>query len=300
MVTATLVETVKVNNELGEGVIWDASGAAVWWTDIEGSLLYRYRPADKHLDQWSTPERLGSFALIADSDYLICGFASGFAYYNPLTGDIQWLQKIDQDNPGTRLNDGRADRQGRFWAGSMVESGEQGAGALYCLDRQLQASNKLSGLSISNSLCWSPDSKIMYHTDTPSRRIFRYDFDAQSGAISNPSVLLRTERGCFPDGSTVDAQGYIWNAQWGASRIVRYSPNGEEDFVLPLSVSQPTCLAFGGPQMDRLFVTSAHQGLSAEARAEQPEAGNLFVFQTDTKGIQDPLFEPDIAPARKA
>ncbi len=281
-------------------MIWDASGAAVWWTDIEGSLLYRYRPADKHLEQWSTPERLGSFALIAGSHYLICGFASGFAYYNPLTGDIQWRQKIDQDNPGTRLNDGRADRQGRFWAGSMVESGEQGAGALYCLDHQLQASNKLSGLSISNSLCWSPDAKIMYHTDTPSRRIFRYDFDSQSGALSNPAVLLRTERGCFPDGSTVDAQGYIWNAQWGASRIVRYSPTGEEDFVLPLSVSQPTCLAFGGPQMDRLFVTSAHQGLSDEALAAQPEAGNLFVFQTDTKGIQDPLFEPDIAPARKA
>ena len=300
MVTATLVETVKVNNELGEGVIWDASGAAVWWTDIEGSLLYRYRPADKHLDHWSTPGRLGSFALIADSDYLICGFASGFAYYNPLTGDIQWLQKIDQDNPGTRLNDGRADRQGRFWAGSMVESGEQGTGALYCLDRQLQASNKLSGLSISNSLCWSPDSKIMYHTDTPSRRIFRYDFDSHSGAISNPAVLLHTERGCFPDGSAVDAQGYIWNAQWGASRIVRYTPKGEEDFVLPLSVSQPTCLAFGGPQMDRLFVTSAHQGLSGEALVAQPEAGNLLVFQTDVQGIQDPVFIPEVPPVKTA
>ena len=300
MVTATLVETVKVNNELGEGVIWDANGDAVWWTDIEGSLLYRYRPADKHLDQWSTPERLGSFALIADSDYLICGFASGFAYYNPLTGDIQWLQKIDQDNPGTRLNDGRADRQGRFWAGSMVESGEQGAGALYCLDRQLQASNKLSGLSISNSLCWSPDAKIMYHTDTPSRRIFRYDFDSHSGALSNPVVLLRTERGCFPDGSTVDAEGYIWNAQWGASRIVRYSPKGEEDFILPLSVSQPTCVAFGGPQMDRLFVTSAHQGLSAVALAAQPEAGNLLVFQTDVQGIQDPVFIPEVPPVKTA
>jgi sugar lactone lactonase YvrE len=182
----------------------------------------------------------------------------------------------------------------------MVESGEQGAGALYCLDRQLQASNKLSGLSISNSLCWSPDSKIMYHTDTPSRRIFRYDFDSYSGALSNPAVLLRTERGCFPDGSTVDAQGYIWNAQWGASRIVRYSPKGEEDFILPLSVSQPTCVAFGGPQMDRLFVTSAHQGLSAVALAAQPEAGNLLVFQTDVQGIQDPVFIPEVPPVKTA
>jgi sugar lactone lactonase YvrE len=110
--------------------------------------------------------------------------------------------------------------------------------------------------------------------------------------------LLRTERGCFPDGSTVDAEGYIWNAQWGASRIVRYSPKGEEDFILPLSVSQPTCVAFGGPQMDRLFVTSAHQGLSGEALVAQPEAGNLLVFQTDVQGIQDPVFIPEVPPVK--
>lgn len=295
MVTATLIESLDVGNELGEGVIWDAGAAAVWWTDIDSCLLYKYRLADKCLEQWATPERLGSFALVADSDYLICGFASGFAYYNPLTGDLQWLYKIAQDNPGTRLNDGRADRQGRFWAGSMVETGELGAGALYCLDRQLQVSCELSGLAISNSLCWSSDSRVMYHTDTPSRRINRYDFDAATGAISNQSLLVRTEKGCFPDGSAVDAQGYIWNAQWGASQVVRYSPGGEQDFILPLPVSQPTCVAFGGPDMDRLFVTSAHQALDPRARAEQPQAGNLFVFQTDIKGIADPLFRPAIS-----
>ena len=292
MVAARLIDIVKVENELGEGVIWDAAGAAVWWTDIEGSILYRYCPQDKQLDQWATPERLGSFALVANSDNLMCGFASGFAYYNPCSGAVHWLSKIELDNGGTRLNDGRVDRQGRFWAGSMVESGEQGAGALYCLDGELQVSSHISGLSISNGLCWSPDSKLMYHTDTPSRRIHRYDFDATSGAISNQAVLLRTERGCFPDGSTVDAQGYIWSAQWAASRLVRYSPEGEIDFILPLPVSQPTCAAFGGPELNMLFVTTAYQGMTPEAREAEPEAGNLFVFQTDIKGIADPLFRP--------
>ena len=293
MVTATLMETLRVKNTLGEGVIWDAVGAAAWWTDIDGSKLYRYGPADKQLDHWSTPERLGSFALVADSDYLICGFASGFAYFNPhnpqMTG-LQWLQKIEQDNPGTRLNDGRADRQGRFWAGSMVESGDQGGGALYCLDQQLQVTSKVSGLSISNSLCWSPDSKVMYHTDTPSRRINAYDFDATTGAIANQRCLVRTEKGCFPDGSTVDAEGYIWNAQWGASQVVRYSPAGEIDFILPLSVSQPTCVAFGGPQLDRLFITSATQGMDEQALLAEPEAGNVLVFQTNVVGIPDSRF----------
>ncbi len=293
MITATLMETLEVKNTLGEGVIWDAIGAAAWWTDIDGSKLYRYDPAHKQLDHWSTPERLGSFALVADSDYLICGFASGFAYFNPHNPqivDLQWLQKTEQDNPGTRLNDGRADRQGRFWAGSMVESGDQGGGALYCLDQQLQVTSKVSGLSISNGLCWSPDSTVMYHTDTPSRRINAYDFDATTGAIANQRCLVRTEKGCFPDGSTVDSEGYIWNAQWGASQVVRYSPAGEVDFILPLPVSQPTCVAFGGPQLDRLFVTSATQGFDQQALLAEPEAGNVLVFQTNITGTPDSRF----------
>lgn len=293
MITATLMETLEVKNTLGEGVIWDAIGAAAWWTDIDGSKLYRYDPAHKQLDHWSTPERLGSFALVADSDYLICGFASGFAYFNPHNPqivDLQWLQKTEQDNPDTRLNDGRADRQGRFWAGSMVESGDQGGGALYCLDQQLQVTSKVSGLSISNGLCWSPDSTVMYHTDTPSRRINAYDFDATTGAIANQRCLVRTEKGCFPDGSTVDSEGYIWNAQWGASQVVRYSPAGEVDFILPLPVSQPTCVAFGGPQLDRLFVTSATQGFDQQALLAEPEAGNVLVFQTNITGTPDSRF----------
>ena len=293
MVKATLIETLKVKNTLGEGVIWDAMGAAAWWTDIDGSKLYRYHLAEKQLDHWTTPERLGCFALVEDSDYLICGFASGFAYFNPHSThnpELQWLQKTEQDNPGTRLNDGRADRQGRFWAGSMVESGDQGAGALYCLDQQLQVTSKVSGLSISNGLCWSPDSMVMYHTDTPSRRINAYDFDAATGVIANQRCLVRTEKGCFPDGSTVDAEGYIWNAQWNASQVVRYSPAGEIDFILPLPVSQPTCVAFGGPQLDVLFVTSATQGLDNQALLAEPDAGNVFVFQTNIIGTADSRF----------
>jgi sugar lactone lactonase YvrE len=290
MVAATLIETLRVKNTLGEGVIWDAMGAAAWWTDIDGYKLYRYDPAEKKLDHWTTPERLGSFALVDHSDYLICGFASGFAYFNPHNSqmtDLQWVKKIEQDNPGTRLNDGRADRQGRFWAGSMVESGDQGAGALYCLDQQLQVTSKVSGLSISNGLCWSPDSTVMYHTDTPSQRINAYDFDATTGAIANQRCLVRTEKGCFPDGSTVDSQGYIWNAQWGASQVVRYSPAGEIDFVLPLPVSQPTCVTFGGPQLDRLFITSATQGFDEQALLAEPDAGNVLIFQTNVTGTPD-------------
>ena len=294
MVKVSLIDTIKVENELGEGVIWDADGASVWWTDIEGCTLYRYTPDTKKLEQYTTPQRLGSFARVANSDYFICGFADGFAYFNPWTSDLQWLQKIDSDNSGTRLNDGRADRQGRFWAGSMVENGDNRRGSLYCLDQELQVSSEVSGLLISNGLCWSPDGSVMYHTDTPSRRIDRYDFNIKSGKIDGKTTFVKTEKGCFPDGSAVDAQGYVWSAQWAASQVVRYNPQGEIDFVLPLSVSQPTCVAFGGPQLDMLFVTSAYQGLGEKARLTQPNAGNLWVFQTNVKGIADPLFRPNL------
>jgi sugar lactone lactonase YvrE len=297
MAAATLLETIPVQNELGEGVIWDAAGGALWWTDIEGCRIFRYLLAAKRLESWSTPERLGCFALVAGSDYMICGFESGFAYFNPLQGDLRRLHSIDKGNAGTRLNDGRADRQGRFWAGSVVEDDQRGArtAALYCLDRELVSSCKISGLSISNGLCWSPDSSFLYHTDTPSQRIDRYHFDVETAAVSNRTTFALTGEGCFPDGSTVDAQGYLWNAQWGGSQVVRYTPGGEVDLVLPLPVGQPTCVAFGGPQLDLLFITSARQGLSPEALAEQPEAGNLFIFQTDTTGIPDALFRPFLA-----
>ena len=292
MLTATLIDTLEVKNQLGEGVIWDSDSGAAWWTDIDGMTLYRYDWCDRRLAHWATPERLGSFALVASSDDFICAFASGFAYFNPVSAKLRWLQRVTEPGSGLRLNDGRADRQGRFWAGSMVESGEPGGGALYCLDQRLTMSRKLSGLTISNGLCWSPDSTTMYHTDSPTRCIYRYDFDPQNATLDNRKLWVTTEDGCFPDGATVDSQGYVWSAQWGASRIVRYTPDGEVDYILLLPMSQPSCVAFGGPNLDVLFVTSARQGMSSEACAAQPEAGNLLVFQTDVTGIADPSFVP--------
>ena len=297
-VTAVLVDIIKVENTLGEGVIWDAHDHAVWWTDIDCRMLYKYSPSDGSLEKWVTPERLGSFARVAGSDHLICAFDRGFAYFDPLTADLQWLHHIDSHSGSIRLNDGRADRQGRFWAGSMVEEPHklgvkgEGAGNLYCLDRDLTCSSKITGITISNGLCWSPDSTVLYHTDTPSQRIDRYDFDSCSGAISNRTILLHTELGCFPDGCTVDSEGFLWSAQWAGSQVVRYSPEGEVDFVLRVPFSQPTCVAFGGPDLNMLFITSARQGLDITALESEPDAGNVCVFRTNVRGIQDSVFQP--------
>ncbi len=291
-----LINVLPVSNELGEGVLWDSERAVLWWTDIQARLLYLYEPGAERLERWPTPERLASFGLVAGQDDLIAGFESGFAYFDPASATVNWIQAVERDQPGTRLNDGRVDRQGRFWAGSMVENGPPGRGALYCLDRQLTCSKPIDGLSISNGLCWSPDSSCMYHTDTPTGRIDRYDFDSVSAGVSKPVIFAQTDPGCSPDGSTVDTDGYLWNAQWGGSQVVRYSPIGEVDLVLPTPASQPTCVAFGGPDLDLLFVTSARQGLNQQALAKEPEAGNLFIYQTGVNGLEEARFRPQGVP----
>lgn len=289
-----LVTVLPVSNELGEGIIWDAKRSAVWWTDIMNCRLYRYHPESKQLLEWETPQRLCSFAVVDGQEYLLAAFDEGFAYYHPETGQLDWIHKIEEDLAHTRLNDGRADRQGRFWAGSMVEGGaEKGLGALYCLDRSLNIQKHLTGLSISNGLCWSPDSRYVYHTDTPSERIDRYEFDTQTACLRERSTFATTQSGFSPDGSSVDAEGYVWNAQWGGSQVVRYSPEGVVDIVLPVPVSQPTCVAFGGADLNLLFVTTAKQGLSETALQSQPQAGDLFVYKTDFTGIADPEFKPN-------
>jgi sugar lactone lactonase YvrE len=287
-----LIDTLKVENELGEGVIWDHRSAKVWWTDIQQSRLYRYDPESRKLEQWDTPERLGCFAPRDNGRGLVAAFESGFAFYTPETGHLEWIKKLETDNPGTRFNDGRADRQGRLWAGTMVEDHKSASyqGSLYCLDHNLQVTKAKTGFSIPNSLCWSPDGRSMYHTDTPSQQIKQYDYCTDSGTLSHEREFITTKNGCYPDGSIVDSQGFLWNAQWGSNTVVRYSPRGEEDLVVDIPASQPTCVAFGGRDLNLLFVTSAWQGLDDEARMIDSEAGNLFVFDTQFAGLVEKGF----------
>jgi len=283
-----LVETLRVRNTLGEGIQWDVATGAAWWTDIQERTILRYVPSTGAFDTFAMPERVGSFGLIEGSDNIVAAFESGFAIAD-LTGTIvRWLGKPDAALPGVRFNDGRVDRQGRFWAGSMVETDPRDArGNLYCAGKDGAVQRRESGIIISNGLCWSPDSRRMYFADSPLRAIYVYDFDASDGSISNRRVFAHTPEGAHPDGATVDAEGYLWSAHWGAGQIVRYRPDGSVDRSLPVPASQPTCVAFGGTDLDLLFVTSARENLSEQALAGQPDAGNVFIYKMDVKGLPD-------------
>jgi L-arabinonolactonase len=286
---ADLVDVISVGNTLGEGVLWDPIGERVWWTDIQERRLFRYDPLNRALQTFELPERLGSFGFVAGSAKIVAAFESGFAIYHPESGQLDWLSRPDHGAKNVRFNDGRVDRQGRFWAGSMVEGQGEPTGKLYCL-QGATPQVRLSNVAISNSICFSPDGRYLYFADSPRREIARYDIDANTGGISNRIVFARTPAGAFPDGSNVDAQGYVWNAHWGAGRVVRYALDGSIDMQIEVPATQPTCVAFGGKNLDLLYVTSAREGLSAEALAPQPQAGDVFVYQLGIKGLADARF----------
>jgi sugar lactone lactonase YvrE len=287
-----LLKTLPVANTLGESVLWNGIDQAFYWTDIIEKKLYRYHPATDRVMQWNTPERLCSFGFIDDDDEtLIAAFESGIAIYKPAGGQCDWLARPEAGIAGTRFNDGRVDRQGRFWAGTMVEGGEavDGRGnktsaGLYRVARG-QCTKIESGLRITNSLCWSLDAGRMYLADSPTRAIRVYDFDSDTGTPTNRRVFAQTGAPAEPDGSCIDADDHLWNAQWGGGRVVRYRPDGGVDAEVTLPVSQPTCVCFGGPDLNWLAVTTAHATLSEPERRQQPLAGHLFIFETSCKGI---------------
>jgi L-arabinonolactonase len=284
----SLIKQLEVSNILGEGVIWDERNQTLYWTDIESRKFYSwgFLTGVHHYD---CPERLCSFGLTEESDCFICAFESGFAFFRPLSAQINWLSKVESDLPHTRLNDGRVDRQGRFWAGSYVEGKGQQSGGLYRLEKNGQTTKVINDLQIPNSLCWSPDGQTMYFSDTATQIIQRADFDPATGAVSKLSPLITTNRGAYPDGSCIDSQGYLWNAQWGSAKVKRYNPQGQEVLSIDLPCKQPTCVSFGGPNLQHLFVTSARKNLQQQVIEQQPGNGNLFIFATPFTGIAESI-----------
>jgi len=285
--------TLPVQNQLGEGVIWDEAANCILWTDIESAKLYQYYVETEELVQVSLPERLGSFGLTGTENELICAFASGFALFNIKTHKLNWIEKVETDNPGTRMNDGRVDRNGRFWAGSMVEDEAIATekGALYSLGQELKSVRHLTNIQISNGLCWSPDGKIMYFADSPTHKIIAFDSTVQLSDTTPSKTLTETNEDHFPDGSTVDKFGNIWNALWGSGKLVCYSPEGEKLQEVSVPVSQPSCISIGGPNLDWLIVTSASQ-LSEQQKQQEPNAGNLFIYQlSQSIGLPESRFK---------
>ncbi|WP_206484422.1 SMP-30/gluconolactonase/LRE family protein [Thalassotalea sp. G2M2-11] len=286
-----LLFRIPVSNVLGEGVQWHIESQSIWWTDIQTATLFNFSIADKKLKTFAMPDRVGCFGFSNSEHELIVAFAKGIARYNLQTQEMTWISQPERDIRGNRFNDGRVDRQGRFWAGTMVEekyTSEQ-SGALYMLNSAQNIQPMIEEINISNSLCWSPDGLTMYHCDSPLRTIYQYNFDPQTSKISHKKVFAKTPDNSFPDGATVDHLGGVWSAHWGGGKIVRYTAQGDKSLELALPVSQPTCVAIGGKHLDWLIITTAKESLSDATITKEPYAGDVFVYQLHgVKGIAEP------------
>lgn len=280
---------VDARHQLGECVLWCERTGRVWWTDIPGATLYALTAASGKVDSWPMPERLASFALTAHADQLLLGLASQLALFDLATGSITPLCLVEP-GLGTRVNDGRCDRQGRFVFGTFNEAQpKERIGAFYRLDRELRLERlPLPACAIANSICFSPDGATMYYANSPDRAIRCCDYDPASGGITNDRLFASVPgKQGEPDGSCIDADGHLWNAQWGAAMLVRYAPDGTVERTLACLATQPSCLAFGGPELDTLYVTSARIGLAHAAEAD----GALLSGRLALRGLPEVRFQ---------
>lgn len=272
-------------NILGEGVCWEPRRGRVYWVDIKAGRLEWIEPASGAEGAWTLNVRPSAIATFPDGRLLL-GADAGVVVFDPETGAAEHKLVLEDDRPENRSNDGGVDRQGRFWLGTMDDGGSRMTGAVYRINPDWSVTRMIDGLGIPNTLQVSPDGRTLYLADSHAHRIWAYDLDPETGALGYRRIFADTTgTPASPDGSAVDVDGFVWNAQWGASRVVRYSPDGEIDRVIDMPVSQPTKCAFGGSDLEVLYITSARDGLSEAALESEPLAGSLFRFDPGVRGL---------------
>jgi sugar lactone lactonase YvrE len=265
-------------HHLGEGPLWHPQRQQLFWFDILAHRLCSQLDG-KELS-WQFDECVSAAGWI-DLNTLLIASETGLYRFDLDTSAQQLVCELESDNPLTRSNDGRADPWGGFWIGTMGKSAEPNAGAIYRYYRG-ELRKLVAPITISNSICFSPDRRFVYFTDTPSGIIRRQCLDAETGWLTgSPQAFIDlTAEGLAPDGSVVDVDGNLWNAQWGAGRVACYSASGKFVRAIELEARQVTCPAFGGVDLDKLFVTSACEAMDRPG----PQDGAIFVVDSATKG----------------
>ncbi|MFG6465033.1 SMP-30/gluconolactonase/LRE family protein [Roseateles sp. BYS87W] len=294
--TSSLGLALPQGATLGEGLLWHAG--RWWWTDIEAATLHAWRVGDEAPRACRLPDRLGSFAHCRSGRVLL-GLAKRLALATLDDGlqlsQLHTLAPVDAAETRTRVNDGRTDRHGHFVFGTLNEAPERRAiGSFYQYStahglRRLA----LPAVAIANSICFSLDGRTMYFCDTLTQRIQQCDYDADTAQVAHIRPFTAMDRAdAWPDGSVIDAEGCLWNAQWGAGRVARYDPQGRLMGVLNAPAAHATCPAIGGERMDCLMLTTARAELGRDALAAQPLSGSLFALTLpEALGVPDTLFQ---------
>ncbi|MEG3181186.1 SMP-30/gluconolactonase/LRE family protein [Sphingomonas sp. LT1P40] len=268
---------------LGEGPVWDAARQCLWFVDIKQRRLFRFDPASMTLDHWCAPEEIG-WALPADDGRLLCGLQDGLHWFDPASGEFAAWLAIEPDMPGNRLNDACSDASGAVWFGSMDNACVAATGSFYRLSRGRVERAGPGPFAITNGPAISPDGATIYFTDTGEREIWSARL-GDDGLPEAPRLLVGfSDDMGLPDGSITDAAGNVWVGCYAGWAARCFNPAGEEIAKVEFPTANITKLAFGGPDFATLYATSAHQEMSAEARAAQPLAGALFAFRPEVGG----------------
>jgi len=275
---------------LGEGPLWSPKEQALYWVDILNRRLHRFQPHRSH-ETWQFDEEISSLAERADAPGLIITGRHGFALFDPAAPTLRPLVQPEAHLPTNRFNDGKCDALGRFWAGTVDFDCKKQTGALYRLAPDYRLDCMDANYIITNGPAWSLDHRTMYHSDSARGRVYAFDFDLQSGNIANKRIFLQfSQEDGSPDGMTVDAEGGLWIAHWGAGKVTRHNAQGAVLQTVNLPCSQVTSCAFGGPELTTLYITSARVGLTPEQLEREPLAGGVFQLNLDMAGIPAHLF----------
>ena len=281
---------IEDKDSLGEGPLWDVEEQRFYWIDSYGPAVHSCDAAGRDVRHWRLPEPVGSMALRQHGGAVVA-LRSGFHFLDFGTGAVT---RINETQPGElrpRLNDGKVDRRGRFIAGSMDFEERDGVGKLFRLDPDLSLHLLDTDIVVSNGPCWSPDDKTFYFADSMRKVIYAYDYDIETGNLLSRRTFTTFDklRG-FPDGATVDEEGYLWSAEVYSGRLIRFDPNGVVDRIVGLPVQSTTSVIFGGPNLDIAYVTSMARPMGNAYHMER-EAGCVFaVHGLGVRGLPEPRF----------
>lgn len=291
--TPTDVSVVlRASAQIGEGPVWDARTQRLYWVDIVGQELHVFNPADGTDTTHACPEIVTSVSPRAAGGVLLT-LRRSFAFFDAATGRFEIIADVEPDLPGNRFNDGKTDRRGRHWAGTMGDvDWNHPIGNLYRFGPDRRPVRVAEHICCSNGIAWSPDDRTMYFCESFAYVIHAYDFDAVTGAIENRRTFATVDAasGSFPDGITVDADGFLWCAQPVFGRLVRYDPAGQIERIIELPVSRGTSVMFGGPDLSTLYITTMRTTLNEQQLSEEPLAGSLLTITPGVRGIAETPF----------
>lgn len=271
--------------QLGEGPVWDTRAGRLFWVDIEGQRLHALEPGSGNTQVWEVGCRVGA-AVPREQGGMLLATEHGLETFELADASRQLLAAPEDEPPTNRFNDGKCDARGRFWAGTMSMVRTPRAGSLYVLEPNHQVRRVLGDVTTSNGLDWSADHRTMYYIDTPTMMVRAFDFDLENATLDNQRVAICFPEGVGrPDGMTADVEGMLWIAHWDGGRVTRWEPDtGRLLRTIHLPADRVTSCAFGGSDLDVLYITTARHGLDAEQRRQQPHAGSLFAARPGVAG----------------